>query len=581
MKADLKEKTHEWELYEAGVDYKTSVGFFNTVDENWRYYLGDQWHGVVSNGLPTPVFNVIKPVIRYKVATVMSNRAKVVYRPLDNGFSKRDVSEKESKRCKSLTRYTDRLSERLKLDYKNESVLTDAAVCGTGISYWYYSDAEEEILMESIDSANLYLSDFNSQELQSQEYVIIAFRRPISEVKREARENRKRKLCSLTSEEIDWISGDDDYLYQAGDMAKKEADKDGNSDKCLCLLKLWRDDKTGRIWMKKSTRGAVYFDETDTGLTRYPVAAIAWEPVKNSFFGRSDVTGMIPNQQYINKIAAMMMLSTMYTAFPKMVYDADRVENPSNQIGVAVAVNSSSGDPIRSIIDYISPASMSADAYNMFSTTISQTQSLMGVSEAALGNINPENASGRAIIATMDATSMPLDSVKRRFYSYLEDVALIWADMINTYNIGGSALNGRNAAEVKIDVGPASRWSELATQETLDNLLSQGYIDFADWVELSPDNAGLPKERLLQIAKSKATQAGEGMRMISVADGEADSKESEASDEDMFNKEEAFAVTPDYANQVKELLSSLSEEERSMILESLPQEFLEEVEAGG
>ena len=74
-----------------------------------------------------------------------------------------------------------------------------------------------------------------------------------------------------------------------------------------------------------------------TELTRYPVANMCWEPIKNSFFGRSDVTGMIPNQQYVNKIAAMMMLSTMYTAFPKMVYDADKVDSPSNQIGVAIA----------------------------------------------------------------------------------------------------------------------------------------------------------------------------------------------------------------------------------------------------
>ena len=82
------------------------------------------------------------------------------------------------------------------------------------------------------------------------------------------------------------------------------------------------------------------------------------------------------------------MLSTMYTAFPKMVYDENLVDNPSNKIGVAIGVNGAD-KPISSIIDYISPAHVSSDAFNMFERTISLTKELMGANDGALGAINP------------------------------------------------------------------------------------------------------------------------------------------------------------------------------------------------
>ena len=35
-------KTKAWEQYELGVDYKTRIGLYSTVDLNERFYAGDQ-----------------------------------------------------------------------------------------------------------------------------------------------------------------------------------------------------------------------------------------------------------------------------------------------------------------------------------------------------------------------------------------------------------------------------------------------------------------------------------------------------------------------------------------------------------
>ena len=167
------------------------------------------------------------------------------------------------------------------------------------------------------------------------------------------------------------------------------------------------------------------------------------------------------------------------------------MDNPSNQIGVAIGVNGSD-KPINSIIDYITPASVSNDAFGMFERTVALTKELMGANDGALGAINPENASGKAIQAVMDQAAQPLESTKRRFYNYVEDVALIWADIIRAYcskelltvkteekvdKIDSEVLKNI-LLTVKVDVGPSTRWSELSTIESLDTLLKNNHITF-------------------------------------------------------------------------------------------------------
>ncbi len=504
-----EEYTNEWDLYQKGVEYKTRINLFKTVEDNHRFFQGDQWHGVKAEGLPTPVFNIIKPVLRYKISTIMQNNVKVRY-------SCENYDDKEyDKMCRTaelLSQYGEQLWEKLKMEHLNEEALKDAAISGDGCTYFYYDG--EKIRAEIIDNTTIFPSNPNLADIQEQEYIIIAFRRSVESVRREAENN------GVSKEDRDRIVSDTEVEYRAGDMGKIEQD---DSAMCTVLLKLWKDKKTNTVRFKKSTRDVVICDDCDTKCSLYPVAMFNWETRKNSFHGVSDVTGLIPNQLYINKIAAMVMLSTMYTAFPKMVYDENLVDNPSNKIGVAIGVNGAD-KPISSIIDYISPAHVSSDAFNMFERTISLTKELMGANDGALGAINPERASGKSILAVMEQSSQPLESIKRRFYNYLEDIALIWADMLHVYmknslTVSYTDNDGNTVSEkisgklfdklmltARIDVGPATRWSELATVESLDSLLAQQYIPFEWYIELLPKNCGIPKERIAELIKNSQEQ---------------------------------------------------------------------------
>ena len=410
------------------------------------------------------------------------------------------------------------------MDNLSERILKESAIVGNGFTYFYYDEGTKEVKAEAIDSTNVYPGNVNLSSIQDQESVIISFRRSVESVKAEA------KAAGI--KDVDFITGDTDNQELAGDKAKIEVD---DNDMCIVLLKFWRDRETGTIWFRKSIKDYDIIKPTNLYMQYYPIAMMTWENQKNCFFGVSDVETIIPNQDYINKMCAMIMSATTYFAFPKMVYDENLVDNPSNRIGEAIAVNGAN-QSLKNIIDFITPGQISSDAFNMLTTTITQTKELNGANDGALGNINPESASGRSIIAVAEQSAIPLESIKQRFYNYLEDVALIWADMWRVYTDDGKTISipGENGnvenyeivadtfnklmLSVKIDIGATSRYSELAVMQTLDNLLDRGHISLDWWVELQPDNSGLPKASYLNLLKSNSNSLFRSNRDLTLMD---------------------------------------------------------------
>ena len=124
--------TNAWQEYQNGIEFKRRIDYYNTVDDNYRYFQGDQWGETQSEGLPTPVFNVIKPVVRYKVSTIMQNDTKI-------RFSTENNTDKDypylDEVASLLSQYSETLWEKLKMDFNNEMLLQEAAITGNGFSY--------------------------------------------------------------------------------------------------------------------------------------------------------------------------------------------------------------------------------------------------------------------------------------------------------------------------------------------------------------------------------------------------------------------------------------------------------------
>lgn len=497
--------TPEWDLYEIGLNYKRKIDLFTIVDKNMRFYSDDQWRGVVSNGLPTPQYNVVSRIIDYKVSQVMDNQVKMQFSV--QGIDEETENENEQqlqKVAEIMSLYSETTWERVKMDAMNEDGLLDASLSGDMISFWYWDESIDagngvkgDVNGELIDNVNYFPGNPNDPRVQSQPYIILAFRRLVEEVKAEARAN------GVSEQDIALISEDTDYTNQAGDSAKIELDEAG---KTIVLLELRK--KNGRVFAKKVCRSVTVREEWDTELKYYPVALMNWKKRKNSCHGTPEANGIIPNQKYINKQAALLQLNAMFNAIGKPIYDKTRIASWSTQVGTAVGVN---GD-IQGAAGFINPGNASPDAYKMLEFSIQNTKEMQGANETALGDTSvTKTAAG--IIALQKAAAVPMMTIKRRFYQYIEDVALIWMDFWTSKYIVPRRLtineNGLTKVEEltltdyrdvafrqKIDIGPSNQWSEITTIQTLDNMHDKGILDNVQYVGRLPKGI-IPRQQEL------------------------------------------------------------------------------------
>lgn len=512
--------TDAWKQYQTGLDFQRKINLQPNVDTNERFYAGDQWKGVTSNGLPTPVFNVIKRIVQYKVAALKPTDVKIRYYIEGIADDTEDEEEIKLKEVAELfSKFSNTQWERLKMDTMNLNSLKDGALTGDYIDYFYFNpeietgeEAKGDLDLDQVDNLNIMLGNPNlpPDKIQKQPYIEIAYRDMVENVRKEAKNNK------IPQNLIDLITSDTETENQAGDRAKIELD---DNNKCIILLKLWKKD--GTVWYKKSTRYTDVTKEINTNLKRYPVAMGNWETRKNSSHGTAEVTGLIPNQVFINKLFAMAMMSAMYYAFPKPVYDVNSIDGDfPTAIGEAIKVNNNTGGSIKNVADFLNPGQMSVDVPKLIEFTISYTKEMCGASETALGEVDPKNTS--AIIAVKEAAGVPLETIKDRFNQFIEDIALIWIDMWTTYynterNItiyenGVKQIVRINPSEykdklwkVKIDVSPGGKWGEIENRQTLDNLLQQEQITFLEWLERQSDDVIPDREGLIEAREGQDT----------------------------------------------------------------------------
>ncbi len=275
-------------------------------------------------------------------------------------------------------------------------------------------------------------------------------------------------------------------------------------------------DENGFVCFEKSTKSVV-IARKKTKLRRYPVAYFAWEKAKGSFIGTSPVTSLIENQKYINKAYAMVMKHMTDTAFSKVVYDKTLIPEWSNEVGEAIGVRA--GGDVRSAAAVVGTGRLESGFLDVIAMTLSHTKEMMGATDAALGEVEPDNTS--AILALQESSAVPLETLRRSVYDCIEDVALIWADMLLEYYPTGRLVlyRGRDGAEraekmpdikalknsllsARVDVGAGSAFSQVVMLNTLDKLLAGGYITFEQYLKRLPEGIIKDREELIEYERN-------------------------------------------------------------------------------
>jgi hypothetical protein len=153
------------------------------------------------------------------------------------------------------------------------------------------------------------------------------------------------------------------------------------------------------------------------------------------------------------------------------------------------------------------------------------TKNLSGATETNTGEAGMMGRmNATAIMLLQKASSVPLEGIKRRYYQMMEDVGNIWAEMWKGYYITERIINikddegnrkplpfrGSDFADMpmklKIDVGPASMWSENLAQTTLDNFLEKQFITPEEYLDLVSPNVAPFKAKLKKIFEKRKAE---------------------------------------------------------------------------
>ena len=504
--------TDVWNEYQRGVDYNHRENLYEKSDKNFKFYLGNQWENAKLGGIQPITLNIIQSIVKYKVGVVKTNSYQIY-------FSSETYETDEQRRkiqdlCDSLNRFANRVWEKNQVDRVVENCVDDACIDSEGIIYFYEDNGN--IVPEQVDKTNIYYGNENDDNIQTQPYIIISFRRTVDEVKEEAKAN------GMSDEEIEKIVSDEEYHEQAG----KDKRTDEISPMCLELLKLYKKD--GTVWMKKCTRLATIAKDTDLKIKLYPVAHYLWIRVKGSARGQGEVEYIIPNQIEINKTATRRALAVKLGAFPKLVANTKYIRNTKalNSVGTTIEVNELNADDVNKVVNYLKPAQMSTDAYNLQKELIDDTQNLAGAGDNVTGNVDPTQTSGKAILAVQQASQQPINSQVKAYKTFIEDIAKIWFEMLKAYSVDGIRLTKEEKdyandttydtqyilsydelekleLDIKIDITPKSPYDKYAMEMSLENLLGAKQITFEEYVNALPEDSTMPKTKLKEILKSR------------------------------------------------------------------------------
>jgi hypothetical protein len=499
-----------WCQYELGRQFNNQQDLEDKVRTNENFFIGRQWEGVESNGLPTPVFNFLKRVVLFIVAGITSDNLKLNASSL--GSAPVDLTKKQL--IDTVNKEFESLFELNKIVNLLRVYMRNAAVDGDGCTYSYWNPdietgqkAKGAICTEIIENTRVFFGNPNDRRVQKQPYIIIQSRE-ISEVL------EHRAYAAGDIEEDTHITPDNDDINQDS--------RNYTDDKTTVLLKMWRDCETGTIWAVECTRDCIIREPWDMGISLYPVTWLNWDYCQDNYHGQAMISGLIPNQIFVNKLYAMSMISLMTTAYPKIVYDKNRIHKWDNRVGAAIPVVGGNVADVAKIID---PAQISPQIAQFIQMAIDHTQTFQGATNVALGDTRPDNTS--AIIALQRAASTPSEITKQNLYETVEDLGRIYIEFMGE-NYGKrevevtipdemaplAAFIGKAPGQLlpakidfgqlkkmrlstKLDVGASSYWSEIAAMQTLDNLLMQNKIDLIDYLERVPNGYITKREELI------------------------------------------------------------------------------------
>lgn len=562
MTVEQIKETPIWQLYEKGRNYHRRIGTYIDTDRNYRMYNGNQWEGAKLGGVEPVQKNFIKPIVKYKVAVVHDNLYAINYS--SQNFANKEFAKVSDRYCKMLNRYAHRVWEKDKMDKKGRDITKDAAINDEGIIHITFDKEKMLPINERVDKNAIFYGNENDDDIQAQPYILIEKRMPVSNAIELALAE------GLSDENTEFIIADNDTFEQSGEAAKEEVD-----DMVTLVYKLYK--KNGTVHYSLASRWIDIATDVDIGITLYPVAHLTWEEKKGSARGEGEVRYLIPNQIEVNRTEMRRVLTVKNQAYPYKVVDMSKISNPQalNTVGGTIKTNGQPVDDVRKIVGIIEAAQMSPDVKQLQEDLINVTRDLAGAGDTATGQVDPESASGRAILAVQQASQAPMTEQKESYKNFVEDVARIWLEYIIAYSEDGIDLEEETTDEmgeetivvnnipqsvlkalqatVKIDITPKGVYDKFAQEQTIENLLVRGYFapemvpQLRAYAEALDDDSVAPKQKILEICD----KIEERQRKIAMIQAKAQIMQQNAQQFIMSDAERQSSIMADAMKQLQ------------------------------
>ena len=406
------------------------------------------------------------------------------------------------------------------------------------ITAHYRTIHEYSLLIEFIKDYN----DENDDDIQNQPYILIRRRKPVLSVIELALSE------GIGKDKLELIIGDNDTFEESGEAAKEEIDN-----KVTVVYKFYKQN--GTVHYSIATKWLEIANDIDLGITLYPIAHMTWENKEGSARGEGEVRHLIPNQIEVNRTEVRRVLTVKHTAFQQKVVDVSKIANPGalDTVGATIRTNGAPVEDVHKIVGYIPPAQMSRDVVELQEGLITLSRELAGAGDTATGQVNPEAASGRAILAVQQASQAPMTEQKEKTKSIIEDIAKIDIEYIVTYSEDGISVeetvkDERTGEEVtqlikvpqsvlenlktfvKIDVTPKGVYDKYAREMSLENFLTNGLFnvqrlpELKAYVKALPNDSVVPKDALLKVIEEMEAE----QRKIALIQAEAEALQERA-----------------------------------------------------
>jgi uncharacterized protein YutD len=582
---EIKE-TPIWTLYEKGRNYHRMTGVYTDTDRNYRMYNGNQWEGAKLGDVEPVQKNFIKPIVKYKCAVIHDNLYAIHYS--SQNYENKAFRQAAERYSDMLNRYAANVWERDKMDFKGRRITKDAAINDEGILYIDFDPEKMVPVNEIVKKNDIYYGNENDDDIQNQPYILLRKRMPVVN----ARDLAER--YELSQEKMDFIIGDLDNFEESGEAAKLELDN-----MVTVVYKLYKKDGTVRFAV--STRWVEIVKDVDLGISLYPVAHFNWEEKEGCARGEGEVRYLIPNQIEVNRTEVRRVLTVKYQAYPQKVVDTSKVANPQalNTVGGTIRTNGTPVEDVHKIVGTIPPAQMSPDVVKLQEDLIQVTRDLAGAGDTATGQVNPEAASGRAILAVQQASQAPMTEQKETYKNFIEDVARIWLEYLIVHSANGinmeeevtdpqtgeetvqivnvpqSALQQLQAT-VKIDVTPKGVYDKFAQEQTVENLMLNGFFnpqrvgELEVYAEVLDDDSVAPKMKIQEAVE----RIKEEQRRIAMIEAQAQMMQQRANQFLMGDPDEQSSMMADAMMQNMQTEEEIPGEEE---YEAMEEELDEEV----